>query len=535
MKSTARAICVLLLIGSLNSLPAQTAPTALPSGVQRVTSVEGVTEYRLPNGLRILLVPDSSRPSVTVNITYLVGSRNESYGETGMAHLLEHMLFKGTPTHTKISQEISQHGADANAMTTDDRTSYFETVAATEENLDWALSLEADRMVNSFIARKDLDSEMTVVRNEFERGENDPMSVLYERVMETAYLWHNYGHPTIGARSDIERVPIEHLQAFYHAYYRPDNAVLVVAGKIDESKTLALIQAKFGPLAKPASVMPQPYTEEPAQDGERRAILRRVGDVQVVMAAYHIPSGGHPDAVAMQVLGSILSNPASGRLRKRLVDTKLATTADAQAERLHDAGVIAFTAATPKGGNLDVLRDKLIGVAQGVAHEPLTQAELDRELRQRALDFDRLMTDTTGLAMELGGAAGLGDWRLLFWQRDQEQKTKLADLQRVAKQYLLPSNLTVGLFIPDEKPMRAAIPASPDYVAVLKDYAGQSQMNAGEQFEPTPANIESRTKRSSIGPIKLAFLTKKNRGHRVNAFANHKHIVTRYTIEYALY
>ncbi len=197
----------------------------LPEGITQLASVEGITEYLLEdNGLRILLFPDASKPTITVNVTYLVGSRHEAYGETGMAHLLEHLVFKGTPNHPNIPQELTEHGARPNGTTWYDRTNYFETFSATEENLRWALDMEADRMVNSFIAAKDLESEMTVVRNEFERGENSPSRVLQERVLSTAYLWHNYGKSTIGARADLENVPIERLQAFYRRNFQPDNA-----------------------------------------------------------------------------------------------------------------------------------------------------------------------------------------------------------------------------------------------------------------------------------------------------------------------
>src|SRR6185295_7505019 len=200
----------------------QAAPVTLPSGVERVTSVEGITEYRLANGLRVLVFPDQTKQTVTVNMTYLVGSKQENYGETGMAHLLEHMVFKGSPKHTNIPQELTEHGARPNGSTWYDRTNYFETFAATEDNLRWALDLESDRMINSFIAKKDIDSEMTVVRNEFEMGENSPFSVLTDRIFSTAYLWHNYGKSTIGARTDIENVPIDRLQAFFRRYYQPD-------------------------------------------------------------------------------------------------------------------------------------------------------------------------------------------------------------------------------------------------------------------------------------------------------------------------
>lgn len=219
--------------------------TKTPPAPVKVASVEGITEYKLANGLRVLLFPDPSKSTITVNITYLVGSRMEGYGETGMAHLLEHMVFKGSTNHKNIPQELTAHGARPNGTTWYDRTNYFESFNATEENLRWALSLESDRMVNSFIAKKDLESEFSVVRNEFERGENDPGSVLMERVISTAYLWHNYGKSTIGSKEDIERVPIENLKAFYKKYYQPDNAVLTIAGKIDEPKALQLVNEYF--------------------------------------------------------------------------------------------------------------------------------------------------------------------------------------------------------------------------------------------------------------------------------------------------
>ncbi|HEX6280283.1 MAG TPA: pitrilysin family protein, partial [Pyrinomonadaceae bacterium] len=203
-------------------------------GITRVRSIEGITEYRLANGLQVLLFPDLTKQNITVNIVYHVGSRHESYGETGMAHLLEHLVFKGTPKHPNIPQELTAHGASPNGTTWYDRTNYFETFAATDENLDWALDLEADRMINSYIAKKDLDSEFSVVRNEMESGENSPVRVLFDKLTATAYQWHNYGKTTIGARSDVENVKIENLQAFYRKYYQPDNATLIVAGKLDE-------------------------------------------------------------------------------------------------------------------------------------------------------------------------------------------------------------------------------------------------------------------------------------------------------------
>src|SRR5262245_25974456 len=309
------------ILFSLAASIATAAAPAAPDAPVKVTEVEGITEYRLANGLRVLLFPDQSKPTVTVNITYLVGSRHEGYGETGMAHLLEHMLFKGTPKHSDIPKEFNVHGARFNGTTSEDRTNYYELFQATDENLDWALSLEADRMVNSFVARKDLDTEMTVVRNEYERGENSPTGVLIKRLQSIAYDWHNYGNSTIGNRSDIENVDIAHLQAFYRRYYQPDNAVLLVAGKFDPAKTLPLVNSYFGAIAKPTRQLPKLWTVEPTQDGERSFVVRRAGDTQIVALAYKTPSALHEHATALAYAIFALTDTPSGRLHKALVET----------------------------------------------------------------------------------------------------------------------------------------------------------------------------------------------------------------------
>ncbi len=342
-----KSVCRFLLVASLfltGSAPILAQKELrLPPGVQKITSVEGITEYLLPNGLHVLLFPDASKPIITVNITYKVGSRHEGYGETGMAHLLEHLVFKGTPRHPNIPQELSEHGARPNGTTSFDRTNYFETFDATDENLKWALDLESDRMVNSFIAKKDLESEMTVVRNEYERGENDPGSVLYKRMLAGVFQWHNYGHSTIGEKSDIERAPIERLQAFYHNYYQPDNAVLVITGKFDEQKTLDLVVEYFGKIPKPERQLIPTYTAEPTQDGERQVVLRRTGEVQVFSCMYRIPAGSHADYAALAVLGNLLTDEPSGRLYKALVDTKKAVSISGGASGFAEAGIWAST------------------------------------------------------------------------------------------------------------------------------------------------------------------------------------------------
>ncbi len=499
-------------------LAAQSPTIALPAGIQKVTSVEGITEYKLDNGLQVLLFPDPTKETMTVNMTYLVGSKHENYGETGMAHLLEHLLFKGSPKHTNIPQELSEHGSRPNGSTFFERTNYFETFRASDVNLKWALDLESDRMVNSFIARKDLDSEMTVVRNEFEMGENSPVSILMERVLSTSYLWHNYGKSTIGARSDIEHVPIDRLQAFYKRNYQPDNAVLLVAGKIDEAKTLALIKDYFSPIPKPIRVLTPSYTEEPTQDGERAVTLRRTGDVQAVMAGYHLPSGSHPDFAAIDVLVQVLADQPSGRLYKALVETKKAASTSGFDFQLRDPGIALFFAQVRKESSLDVAREAMLAAIHGVITTPPTAEEVNRSRSQLLKQVELELNNSEQIGLELSEWEGMGDWRLFYLHRDRIKKVTDADVLRVAKLYLKDDNMTLGTFIPTTKPDRTEIPATPDLVSTLKDYKGEAAVAMGEAFDASPKNIDSRTVRGDLQPgIKIAFVSKKTRGSSVVA------------------
>jgi zinc protease len=483
---------------------------------QRVTSVEGITEYKLDNGLRVLLFPDQSKPTITVNITYLVGSAQEGYGETGMAHLLEHLQFKGTPRHANIPQELTEHGARTNATTWLDRTNYFETLQASESNLQWALGLEADRMVNSLIAKKDLDSEMTVVRNEFERGENDPGSVLEERVLSTAFLWHNYGHSTIGARSDIENVPIDRLQAFYHRHYQPDNAVLLVAGRFDEPKTLATIQSLFGTIPKPERALPKIYTQEPVQDGERSVTLRRTGDIAEVMAGYHVPAGAHADIAPLDMLLQVLADSPSGRLYAALVETKKAARIGGSSYRLRDPGYWLVAADTRKEQSIEEAQRVMLDTLDSLSAHPVTDAEVARAKAAILKSIELGLNDATRIGLQMSEWIAQGDWRLFFIYRDRIRAVTATDVNRVAQHYLKPSNRTIGVFVPTEKPDRSEIPVAPPIDPLVKDYKGDAVVAAGEAFDLSPENIESRVKRIGLpNGFQVALLPKKTRGGSV--------------------
>jgi zinc protease len=509
-----------LLAGALLLLFALAAAveTAAQSLPQRVVSIEGVTEYRLENGLKVLTVPDAGADTVTVHIVYLVGSRHEGYGEKGMAHLLEHLLFKGSKNFPDVKAELTRRGARWNGTTSNDRTNYFETVSATEQNLEWALAMEADRMVSSRVSREDLDSEMTVVRNEFEMGENNPGSVLFQRMQQAAYAWHNYANPIIGERTDIEKVGIDKLQAFYRTWYQPDNAVLLVAGRFDEQRALAMVAKHFGPIPKPTRVLPSVYTQEPTQDGERTVTLRRVGDQQIVAALYHVAAGSHPDYPAIDILVQVLGDTPAGRLHRALVRKGLASSTWGAERQLHDPGYMFFGAQLAKDGDLAKARAALLATVEGVAKAKITAAEVERARTRLLNDVERAQLDSNQLVSVLAENIAMGDWRLFFLYRDQVRKVTLADVQRVAGQYLKPANRTVGVFMPTERPDRAEIPPVPDIAALVKDYKGGDDVSIGEAFDPSPKNIESRLVRRQLpNGIKAALLAKQTRGGRAVA------------------
>ncbi len=485
---------------------------------QKVTSVEGITEYDFSNGLRVLLFPDSSKPKLTVNITYLVGSRHEGYGETGMAHLMEHILFLRTKSGKDVKKELTDHGASWNGSTWYDRTNYFETVTASDENLAWAIGLEAERMTNMRVEKELLDTEMTVVRNEFEMGENSPWRMLFQRSLEAAYTFHNYGKSTIGSRSDIENVPIGNLDAFYHKYYQPDNAVLTIAGKFDSDRALELVAKSLGALPRPVRKLEKTYTVEPTQDGEREVTLRRVGDNQIVMVVYHTPAATHPDSAALEVLSTILGDTPSGRLHKALVENNKAVGVGMDDFELHDPGFLMATVRLKEDQSLEEARAITLKTIAGVVAEPPSKDEVERAKARILKQVDLDLNDSENVGVTISEYAASGDWRLLFLDRDRVKSVTPDDVARVAKMYLKDSNRTVGVFIPTKNPDRTEVPAGPDPEALLKDYKGGAPIAAGEVFSATAANVESRVVRAKFpNGAHLVLLPKKTRGGSVHA------------------
>lgn len=491
-----------------------------------VTAVEGINEYHLANGLQILLIPDKSKSMVTVNMTVFVGSRHEGYGEAGMAHLLEHMLFKGTPDHPNIPELLKERGAQFNGTTWLDRTNYYESLPAfsptqQRENLEIAIRLEADRLVNSKLLSSDLASEMTVVRSEFESGENNPARVLRQRVQAAAYDWHNYGQTTIGNLSDIERVPIHRLQEFYRKFYRPDNVMLVVAGKFSTTHALDAIQAHFGPIETPASALDSTYTTEPPQDGERTITLRRVGNVQIASAAYHVPAGANRQYAAVEMLAYIFGTEPAGRLYRSLVVPDLASSVSVMSMALHDPGLFVVSTRVPVARCIESAQRALIECVEGVTESPISETELQRAKTQFLKDRELRATDTKNIAIELSEWAAQGDWRLYFLFRDYVESLTPQECTAAATQFLVRNNRTTGLFIPAKKSDRVEIPQKPELSELLDGYEGRETVEAGEDFDPAPESIETRTVRGTLANgMQTVLLPKKTRGGTVQIDIN---------------
>jgi zinc protease len=442
---------------AVQAAPAKTAPPAVvpalgSAGFTHVRSLGGIEEYRLDsNGLTVLLVPDHSAPVVTFEVTYQVGSRNEVTGTTGATHILEHMMFKGSDAFNdakgnSIKQVLERVGGQFNASTSFDRTNYFATIG--RENLEGYVAIEADRMRHLWLHEADRQAEMTVVRNEYERGKNDPESVLLEEVMEAAYVALPYHHPTIGWKSDIEHVPIGKLHEFYDTFYWPNNATVTVVGDVETDSVLGLIKKYYGVYPRSPAPIPAIYTEEPAQSGERRVIVKRPGELGAIIVAHKVPNGRDADQAALEMLDAILSSGKNARLYRALVDQGLALSAGAGTDVHHDLSLHTLYAALTPGTTHEQVEKALLAELNKIKTSGVTAAEV-ATVKQQYIAEDAYKRDgTAGVAGELSEWIGVGDWTLYVSFPQKVQQVTPADVQRVAKQYFGADQSTTGWFVP---------------------------------------------------------------------------------------
>lgn len=450
-----------------------TAQNRLPDGVTFVTEADGIEEYKLANGLKVLLVENRVAPVATVLVVYRVGSRNEAVGYTGSTHLLEHMMFKGTPTfnkqkNTQVAATLQKIGAEFNATTWYDRTNYYETVPS--DQLELAIKLEADRMRNSFIADADRQSEMTVVRNELERGQNEPSEVLDEAVYATAFREHPYHHPTIGWRSDVEGVPTSRLKEFYDTFYHPNNATAVIVGDFKRASALRLVNQHFGAFPASGNPIPEVYTEEPQQQGERRLVIRRAGELAIVQMAWRIPAAlgqmnvlsneelarraaeppAENDIYPLAVLSVAMSNGLTSRLYQALVETQLTVDVMTNADQHRDPGLFNIIAMVRPGVEPKEIEDVILAEFERVGREGLMSVEVEKAKQQILAQVAYNRDGTFRIASQISEAEAVADWRFYKDYAANIEHVTPADIRRVVNAYFTEDNRTVGYFIPKQ-------------------------------------------------------------------------------------
>jgi zinc protease len=421
-------------------------------GPEFVQERGGIREWRLrDNGLQILLLRNSVAPVATFCVVYRVGSRHEAVGHTGATHLLEHLMFKGTAEFnreagTQIAATLESVGARFNATTWFDRTNYFETVPS--DQLELAMRIEASRMRGSWIRDGDRIPEMTVVRNEFERGENSPFQVLYKESFAIAFREHPYHHPTIGWKSDIEGMPTSRLKEFYDTFYHPDNATAILIGDFEESDALRLIERHFAPLPRSEKPIPRIYTEEPRQEGERRFIVRRVGQVAWVAVSFRSVAASHPDTFPLAVLANVLGVGVTSRLYQALVEPSLAISVSAISWQLHDPSLFSFFATLTPGTEPAKAEEILRAEIERIAREGIHEEELRKAKTQIEADviFERDSTDQ--VAGSLTEAIAVADWAWYVDYLSRIQAVTREDVVRAAQACFQRDAATVGWFVP---------------------------------------------------------------------------------------
>lgn len=422
-----------------------------PEGFVFVREVGGINEYTLvSNGLTVLVMENHTAPVATVMVTYRVGSRNEAVGYTGSTHILEHMMFKGSKNFNDDNgkpfwKTIESTGAELNGTTWYDRTNYYETLPI--QHLEEAIAIEADRMRNILLRKSDLDTEMTVVRNEYESNENDPADALEKLMWSTAYQAHPYHHSTIGWKSDIENVTIEKLRDFYDTFYWPNNATLTILGDISVDSTFSFIKKYFGQHQSSPKSIPEMLVKEPKQEGPRRFTIRREANKTIVGVAHKTPPGIHADTAPLLVLASILTCGKRSRFYRKFIDRGLATDADVHSSPFHDNGLFeAYITAAP-GVKLAKIEKLLLAEYAAIKHKGVSTGELNRTKAQVKASLSYRRDGTFSVAGEINEAIAMGDWAMYVHLPEAIDRVTTADVKRVAEAYLVEDQSTIGWFV----------------------------------------------------------------------------------------
>ena len=421
-------------------------------GFEFVKESGGIKEYTMTsNGLRVLLKQDNTAPVATFMVTYEVGSRNEAIGYTGSTHLLEHLMFKGsrkfnTKKGNSVFQTLQSLGARMNATTWLDRTNYFAVLPS--EHLETLIEIEADRMRNAYIKEEDRQSEMTVVRNEFERGQNSPSGVLDENIWATAYQAHPYHHSTIGWKEDIENVSIERLREFYDTFYWPNNATAIAIGDFTEKEALSMIKKHFGKIRKSTKPIPEVYTAEPKQEGIRTITLKRAGQQGIVGVAHKTPAATHPDAPAFMVLSSILSSGKNSRFYKNITDKGLTTSVYIWDSLFRDPGLFTVYANLSPDVDHKTVEKAVVDEYEKIKKDGVSDEEVKNAQTQLIASMKFRQDGSYAIASGLNEAIASGDWTLYTTYNEKIGTVTKEDVQRIVKEYFKEDLSTIGYFIP---------------------------------------------------------------------------------------
>ena len=421
-------------------------------GFEFVKESGGIKEYTMTsNGLRVLLKQDNTAPVATFMVTYEVGSRNEAIGYTGSTHLLEHLMFKGsrkfnTKKGNSVFQTLQSLGARMNATTWLDRTNYFAVLPS--EHLETLIEIEADRMRNAYIKEEDRQSEMTVVRNEFERGQNSPSGVLDENIWATAYQAHPYHHSTIGWKEDIENVSIERLREFYDTFYWPNNATAIAIGDFTEKEALSMIKKHFGKIRKSTKPIPEVYTAEPKQEGIRTITLKRAGQQGIVGVAHKTPAATHPDAPAFMVLSSILSSGKNSRFYKNITDKGLTTSVYIWDSLFRDPGLFTVYANLSPDVDHKTVEKAVVDEYEKIKKDGVSDEEVKNAQTQLIASMKFRQDGSYAIASGLNEAIASGDWTLYTTYDEKIGTVTKEDVQRIVKEYFKEDLSTIGYFIP---------------------------------------------------------------------------------------
>ncbi len=493
---------ILLTAGLLFlSAVSHAAPVAV-NGYTHVKTVGAIDEYTLKsNGLQVLLMPEHSSPTLTFMVTYRVGSRNEVTGTTGATHLLEHLMFKGSKNHTRekgtnVDQLLERTGAMYNATTWLDRTNYYANMGS--EHLATVMAMEADRMRNLLLREEDRKPEMTVVRNEFERGENSPVQALYKEIYQTAFVAHPYHHNTIGHRSDIEKVSIEKLRAFYDTYYWPNNATITIIGDFDPAQALAMVKKSFGIYPRSPKPIPAVYTEEPEQSGPRRTVVKRPGELGVVAIAHKVPAATHADFAAVTLMSAILADGKNSRMYKALTNKNLSTGVEGEWGIFRDPALHMVFAPLAPGAKHAEVEAIMLHEIERLKQDGVTDVELKAAVAKNAADAAFKLDGSFGIAGNINEFISAGDWTLFYGLDEAIKKVSVADIQRVAKKYLVEDSSTTGWFVPTQAAAEPAAPAAP---AAASGPAYYRAPGTTPRPEPTLARASARAGQSGAVPL----------------------------------